>query len=69
MSENTFQPVIREGAVLAGGMRLAQIDGQALVFEDRWQKRCRQRGTDEVRIQLEELLDELIRYYQQQENW
>jgi hypothetical protein len=63
--DQTFRPTIKENTVLAGGMRLAEIDGQQLVFEDRWQRRCRQRGTNEVRVSLEELIDQLLQYYQQ----
>ena len=69
MSDNTFEPVIRENEILAGGVRLGRLEGTQLVLEDRWQARCRQRGTQEVRVELEELLDRLLRHYQNGNQW
>lgn len=55
---------IREdGATLAGGMRLFNVACQGqqvrLVFPDRWQRRCAERGTEATYIDLLQFLDEL----------
>lgn len=65
MSEGrTFEPTIREdGLVLAGGMALFTVDeGGRLVFEDRYRVRCRARGTDDVPVDVVELVEVLLDY-------
>jgi hypothetical protein len=64
MTNRTFKPIIKEGVVLAGGMKIAELREMTLVFEDRWQDRCRARGTEDVPVELWALVEELIHYYQ-----
>ena len=61
-----FPPQIDErGTVRAGGVTLFELrQGGQLVVEDRWQRRCQERGTPDVPVDLVELLAEIIRYYQ-----
>ena len=66
MPERTFPPQIDEqGRVRAGGVTLFELrqEGQ-LVIEDRWQRRCQERGTSDVPVDLVELMREILRYYQ-----
>lgn len=57
-----FRPIVQEdGSVVAGGMRIAQVsDEGTLVFEDRWQQRRHARGTDDVPVDLTDLIDAVI---------
>jgi len=66
MTDETFKPTIKNNKVLAGGLTLAEVtpDGH-LVFKDRLDQRCRRRGTDMVRVDLCELMDELLHHYRQ----
>ena len=59
----TFSPTIRDGRVLAGGVTLFELADDRLVFEDRFRRRCLERGTPDVPVSISELLDELLRYY------
>ncbi len=62
----TFKPTIKENQVLAGGMRLFDVDDEGqIIFPDRYRARCEQRGTPDVRVDLGELLDELLRFMRQ----
>ena len=61
----TFRPVIREGHILAGGMRLCEVDDEGrVIFEDRFRRRCLARGTDDVPVYLLDLLEALLDHYQ-----
>ena len=63
-NDRTFKPTIREGQILAGGMRIAEVGSEGqLVFEDRYRRRCVARGTDDVQVDLMELLEALLHHY------
>ena len=65
-NDRTFKPTIREGQILAGGMRIAEVgDRGQLVFSDPYQKRCVARGTDDVPVDLMEFLETLLHHYKQ----
>ena len=59
--QDTFKPTIREGEILAGGLRIAEItpDGH-LIFNDRYRRRCHARGTPNVPIDVCELVEAII---------
>lgn len=61
----TFRPTIQEdGTVRAGGMALGQVDphtGQ-LIRYDRYRRRCYERGTPDVRVDLVELMEAIVRF-------
>ena len=60
-NDRTFKPVIREGHILAGGMRLCQVDDEGrVIFEDRYRQRNR---TGDVPVDLMELLDVILGHY------
>ncbi len=59
----TFAPTIRDHILLAGGLKLAEIDGTHLIFEDRYLNRCQARGTPSVPVELSEIIEELLAYY------
>ena len=64
-SKRTFPPTIREdGRVLAGGLTLFEVtaDGR-LAFEDRFRRRCQERGTPDVEVDLSDLLDQLLYHF------
>ncbi len=62
----TFKPTIIERQILAGGMRIAEVDDEGrVIFEDRYRRRCLARGTDDVPIDVLELLEALLYYYRQ----
>ena len=61
--DRTYRPTIRENALLAGGMRIAEVSNGRLIFEDRYQRRCHARGSDRVSISLYDFLDILIDHY------
>jgi hypothetical protein len=64
--DDTFKPTIQDAQVLAGGMRLAEIDDQGrLVFIDRYQRRCVARGTTIVAVDLCDLMTAILSYYQE----
>ena len=61
--DRTFKPVIREGHILAGGMRLCQVDDEGrVIFEDRYRHRNQ---TGEVSVDLMELLDVILGHYRE----
>ena len=61
----TFKPTIIERQILAGGMRIAEVDDDGrVIFEDRYRRRCLARGTDDVPVYLLDLLEALLYYYQ-----
>ena len=63
----TFKPVILEGQILAGGMRIAEVDDEGrVIFEDRYRRRCLARGTDDVPVDVLELLEALLAHYRQE---
>ena len=65
-NDRTFKPTIREGQILAGGMRIAEVgDGGQIVFEDRYRRRCLARGTDNVPVDLMEFLETLMHHYRE----
>ena len=60
----TFKPVIQENRILAGGMTIAQVDDEGrVIFEDRYRRRCLARGTDDVPVDVLELLEALLAHY------
>ena len=59
-----FPPTIQENRVLAGGVTLFQVDDEGrVIFEDRYRRRCIARGSDDVPVDLLELLEVLSTYY------
>ena len=61
---DSFRPVIRNNQIIAGGVRLAELDTQGhLIFEDRYRNRCLARGTPAVPVDLLDLLELLIDHY------
>jgi hypothetical protein len=63
-NSRTFKPTIIERQILAGGMRIAEVDDEGrVIFEDRYRRRCLARGTDDVPVYLLDLLEELLRHY------
>ena len=61
----TFRPVVRDdGTVQAGGLCLGRVDSQAghLVRHDRYLRRCYERGTPDVRVDLVELVEAITDY-------
>jgi len=57
----TFKPVLKEdGSILAGGMKVAQLRGRELVWEDDYHPRANARGTPDVPVDVQDLLDLLI---------
>jgi len=63
--DRTFKPVIREGHILAGGMRLCQVDDEGrVIFEDRFTPRSGHRG-GMVPVDLVELLDLILGHYRE----
>jgi len=67
MSNRTFSPTIRGDRILAGGLSLAEVDAERgeFIFPDRCRERSAARGTDMVRVSIEEFLDELLLYLQE----
>ena len=62
----TFKPTIIERQILAGGMRIAEVDDDGrVIFEDRYRRRCLARGTDDVPVDLLDLLEAILGYYQE----
>ena len=60
----TFRPVVTpDGQLQAGGCTLATVEnapeggGPVLVFRDRYKRRCKARGTDDVRVWLREIVE------------
>ena len=61
---DSYRPVIRDNQILAGGIRVARVDDEGrVIFEDRYQRRCAARGSQDVPIDLVELLDILADHY------
>ena len=64
-NDRTFKPTIRERQILAGGMRIAEVDDEGrVIFEDRYTPRSGHRG-GEIPIDLMELLETLLAHYRQ----
>jgi hypothetical protein len=62
----TFKPTIIERQILAGGMRIAEVDDEGrVIFEDRYRRRCLARGTDDVPVDVLELLEALLVHYRE----
>jgi len=64
----TFPPQIDDrGRVKVGDVTLFELreEGQ-LIVQDRFRQRCRERGTDNVSVDLVELLDALLQFYREQ---
>jgi hypothetical protein len=63
MSE-TFRPVLKEdGSILAGGMKLAELQGRTMVWEDSHLPRINARGTPDVTVDVEDLCELLLAYF------
>ena len=59
----TFKPTIIERQILAGGMRIAEVDDEGrVIFEDRYLRRRLARGTDDVPV---DVLEALLAHYRQ----
>ena len=70
MSDNgngkAFPPTLHENRVLAGGVTLFQVDDEGrVIFEDRYRRRCVARGSDNVPVDLVELLELVLAYYRE----
>ena len=64
-NDRTFKPVIRKNQILAGGMRICQVDDEGrVIFEDRYTPRSGHRGGT-VPVDLVELLDVILGHYRQ----
>ena len=64
--DRTFKPTIIERQILAGGMRIAEVDDEGrVIFADRFRRRCVARGTDDVPVDLLDLLEALLYYYRE----
>ena len=66
MSDNgkAFPPKLQDNRVLAGGVTLFQVDDEGrVIFEDRYRRRCVARGSDNVPVDLVELLELVLDYY------
>jgi hypothetical protein len=62
----SFKPTIIERQILAGGMRIAEVDDEGrVIFEDRYRRRCLARGTDDVPVDVLELLEALLVHYRE----
>jgi len=62
----TFKPTIIERQILAGGMRIAEVDDEGrVIFEDRYLRRRLARGTDDVPVDVLDLLEALLAHYRQ----
>ena len=63
-NDKAFPPTLQENRVLAGGVTLFQVDDEGrVIFEDRYRRRCVARGSDNVPVDLLELLEVLSAYY------
>ena len=63
-NEKAFPPTLQENRVLAGGVTLFQVDDEGrVIFEDRYRRRCVARGSDNVPVDLVELLELVLDYY------
>ena len=63
---DSFEPVVRDGQVLAGGITIAQVDDEGrIIFEDRYERRCFARGTKAVPVKLVDLMRVILVYYQE----
>jgi hypothetical protein len=63
-NHRTFKPTIRERQILAGGMRIAEVDDEGrVIFADRFRRRCLARGTDDVPVDLLDLLEAILHHY------
>ena len=57
----TFRPIVTEdGKVLAGGVKIGELRGGSLVFEDGFHPRANRRGTPDVPVDLCELVGAVI---------
>ena len=66
-NDRTFKPVIREGHILAGGMRLCQVDDEGrVIFRDRDTLRSSSH-CGMVPVDLVELLDVILGHYREGE--
>jgi len=62
----TFKPTIIEQRILAGGMTIAEVDDEGrVIFQDRYRRRCLARGTNDVPVDLVELLEALLYHYRE----
>ena len=62
----TFKPTIIERQILAGGMRIAEVDDEGrVIFDDRFRRRCVARGTDDVPVDVLDLMNLLLDFYRE----
>ena len=62
----TFKPTIIERQILAGGMRIAEVDDDGrVIFDDRFRRRCVARGTDDVPVDVLDLMNLLLDFYRE----
>ena len=62
----TFKPTLRERQILAGGMRICEVDDSGrVIFDDRFRRRCVARGTDDVPVYVVDLMELLLEHYRE----
>ena len=62
----TFKPTIIERQILAGGMRICEVDDSGrVIFDDRFRRRCVARGTDDVPVYVIDLMELLLEHYRE----
>jgi len=62
----TFKPTIIERQILAGGMRICEVDDEGrVIFDDRFRRRCVARGTDDVPVDVLDLMNLLLDFYRE----
>ena len=67
---NTFKPIIQENEILAGGITIAQVDDEGrVIFKDRYRRRCIARGSDDVPVDLIELMEVVLAHYRKGAEW
>ena len=61
---DAYEPIIRNGEVLAGGITIATVDDEGrIIFEDRYERRCVARGSNNVPVRLVDLMAVILEHY------